>query len=210
MEAEPSHRETPANLVHELLIAIATLSRWSLLARREFGDVEQRARALVFLPVIGLIAGIVFAFVDRMLGSFLAPMPRSLLMILLIEVAAGGLDALGHRRPGRRDPNRLAARLNRPRAHRTGRSARRNRMVHRDGLFARADSRSGQPQRRAGDGHRCCRDGRWCRSDTACARSSDGASACRTKDRSAFASSRFQARSRSASRWRSTRMSASR
>ena len=95
MEAEPSHRETPANLARELLVAIATLSRWSLFARREFGDVEQRARALVFLPVIGLVAGIVFASVDRTLGSFLSPMPRSLLIILLIEVAAGGLDALG-------------------------------------------------------------------------------------------------------------------
>jgi len=96
MEAEPlPYRETPANLLYELLVAIATLSRWSLLARREFGDVEERARALVFLPVIGLIAGIVFAFIDRTLGSFLAPMPRSLLVIILIEVAAGGLDALG-------------------------------------------------------------------------------------------------------------------
>jgi cobalamin synthase len=95
MEAEPSHRETPANLVFELLIAVATLSRWSLFARREFGDAEQRARALVFLPVIGLVAGIIFAFFDRTLGSLLSPMPRSLLAILVIEVAAGGLDALG-------------------------------------------------------------------------------------------------------------------
>ena len=95
MEAEPSHRETPGNLLRELLIAIATLSRWSLLARQEFGDAEQRARALVFLPMIGLIAGIVFAFIDRTFGSFLSPMPRSLLVIFLIEVAAGGLDALG-------------------------------------------------------------------------------------------------------------------
>jgi cobalamin synthase len=95
MEAEPSHREIPGNLLHELFIAIATLSRWSLFARREFGDAEQRARALVFVPVIGLIAGIVFAFIDRTLGSFLSPMPRSLLVILFVEVAAGGMDSLG-------------------------------------------------------------------------------------------------------------------
>lgn len=95
MEAESSHRETPGNLLHELLIAIATLSRWSLFARREFGDAAQRARALVFMPVIGLIAGIVFALIDRTLGSFLSPTPRSLLVISLIEVTAGGLDALG-------------------------------------------------------------------------------------------------------------------
>jgi cobalamin synthase len=95
MEADPSHRETPANLAYELLIAMATLSRWSLLARRDFGDAEQRARALLFLPLIGLTAGIVFAFIDRMLGSFLSPMPRSVSIIFLIEIAAGGLGALG-------------------------------------------------------------------------------------------------------------------
>jgi cobalamin synthase len=95
MEADASPRETPANLLHELLIAIATLSRWSLFARREFGDAERRARALVFAPVIGLIAGIVFALFDRGIGKFLEPMPRSLIVILMIEVAAGGLDVLG-------------------------------------------------------------------------------------------------------------------
>jgi cobalamin synthase len=95
MEAEPSHRETPANLAHELLIAIATLSRWSMLAPREFGDAEQRARALVFLPLIGLFAGIVFAFIDRILGGVLARFPRSFVVMLLIEIAAGGIDALG-------------------------------------------------------------------------------------------------------------------
>jgi cobalamin synthase len=95
MEAEPSHRETPANLLYELLIAIAALSRWSLLRRRELGDAGQRARAMVFMPAIGLIAGIVFALIDHTLGIFLAPMPRSFFVILLIEMVAGGLDALG-------------------------------------------------------------------------------------------------------------------
>jgi cobalamin synthase len=88
METDRPHRETPANLLHECLIAIATLSRWSLLARSEFGDAEQRARALVFLPIIGLIAGVVFALVDRIIGNSFA-------VILLIEVAAGAMDILG-------------------------------------------------------------------------------------------------------------------
>jgi len=95
MEAEPPHRETPANLLRELLIAIATLSRWALFARREFGDSEQRARAMVFLPIIGLVAGIAFAFIDRTITAVLSPMARSFIVILFIEVVAGGLDALG-------------------------------------------------------------------------------------------------------------------
>jgi cobalamin synthase len=95
MEAEAPHRETPANLAQEFLIAMATLSRWSLLARRGFGDAEQRPRALMFAPVAGLIAGIVFAFIDRMLADLLAPVPRSLVVFALFEVAAGGVDLLG-------------------------------------------------------------------------------------------------------------------
>ena len=95
MEPEPSHRETPANLAYELLIAIATLSRWSLFARRDFGDAEQRARALVFLPLIGLVAGVIFALVDRTLLEVFTPALASLVVIALIEVVAGGIDALG-------------------------------------------------------------------------------------------------------------------
>ena len=56
---------------------------------------EQRARALVFLPVVGLVAGIVFAFIDRTLGTVLSPMPQSLLVIAIIEIATGGIDPLG-------------------------------------------------------------------------------------------------------------------
>jgi cobalamin synthase len=93
MEAESPHRETPANLAHEFVIAVATLSRWSLLARREFGDAEQRARALIFLPIIGLVEGVVIAFFDRMLsGSFLT---RSFLALALVEITLGAMDLLG-------------------------------------------------------------------------------------------------------------------
>src|SRR5580658_8313816 len=93
MEAESPHHETPANLAHEFVIAVATLSRWSLLARHEFGDAEQRARALIFLPIIGLVEGVGFAFFDRMfVGSFLA---RSLFDLTLIELTFGAMDLLG-------------------------------------------------------------------------------------------------------------------
>ncbi len=95
LEAESRSRETPANLACELLIAIATLSRWALFARREFGDAEQRARALVFVALVGLASGIVFALIDRVLGTFLAPISRSLVVIFLIEAVSGGVDALG-------------------------------------------------------------------------------------------------------------------
>ena len=88
METDAPHRETPANLAREFIIAIATLSRWSLLARGEFGDAEARARAMVFLPIIGLVAGVGFAFLDRSIGSSCA-------LIAMIEVAAGAMDVIG-------------------------------------------------------------------------------------------------------------------
>jgi cobalamin synthase len=93
MEAESPNIEMPAKLAHEFVIAVATLSRWSMLASGEFGDAEQRARALIFLPLIGLVAGVVFAFFDRMsIGSFVA---RSLFDLALIEVTFGATDLLG-------------------------------------------------------------------------------------------------------------------
>ena len=95
MEVESQHREAPANLAREFVIAIATLSRWSLLVRREFGDPDQRARALMFLPILGLIAGIIFALIDRALNGLLSPIEQSLIVILLIEVAAGAIDVFG-------------------------------------------------------------------------------------------------------------------
>jgi adenosylcobinamide-GDP ribazoletransferase len=96
MELEPAHSDTdPANLLYESLIALATLSRWSLFARRDFGDASQRARALVFLPVIGLIAGVIFAAVDRALGDVIGLLTRSFVVMIFIEIACGGMDLVG-------------------------------------------------------------------------------------------------------------------
>lgn len=96
METQASHSDTDLrNLLGELLIAIATLSRWSLFARREIGDAEQRARALLFVPIIGLFGGVVLAAIDLTLGKFFSTAVRSLIVILLLEIATGGMDALG-------------------------------------------------------------------------------------------------------------------
>ena len=96
MEPQASHSDTDLrNLLHELLIAIATLSRWSLFAGGEFGDAEQRARALIFVPLIGLVAGVVLASIDLILGGVLSTTARSLVAILLLEIVTGGMTALG-------------------------------------------------------------------------------------------------------------------
>ena len=96
METQASHSDTDLrNLLFELLIAIATLSRWSLFARREIGDAGQRARALVFAPMVGLVAGVVLAAIDLTLGRLLLPFARSLAVMVLFEIATGAMGVLG-------------------------------------------------------------------------------------------------------------------
>jgi adenosylcobinamide-GDP ribazoletransferase len=96
METQASHSDTDLrNLLRELLIAIATLSRWSLFARLGIGDAERRARALIFMPALGLLAGIALAAIDLMLGEFISLIARSLTVILLLEMVTGAMDVLG-------------------------------------------------------------------------------------------------------------------
>ena len=83
------------SFVLEALIGVATLSRWSLFSERRFGDTRHRARSLLFAPVIGLVAGIFLAIIDRALAPMLAPIARSIAVLLIMEAAAGGIDLVG-------------------------------------------------------------------------------------------------------------------
>ena len=42
---------------YEVLLALATLTLWPILDERAVGSSAQRARALVFTPIIGFFAG---------------------------------------------------------------------------------------------------------------------------------------------------------
>src|SRR5215470_659770 len=96
MSDERVHSETDLRgLAYEFAIAAATLSRWSLLSGSHFGDDEQRARSLVFLPVIGLVAGAALPVVDRASSSVLATTARSIIVFGAFEVATGAIDLLG-------------------------------------------------------------------------------------------------------------------
>ena len=83
------------SLLVEALLAAAALSRWSLLGESRTGDAEQRARAMVFVPVIAVVGGIIFALIDHALGTILGPVARSFVIIMVMEIAAGAMDALG-------------------------------------------------------------------------------------------------------------------
>ncbi len=82
-------------LLFEASITAATLSRWTLLSERRFGDAAARARSLVFAPVAGFAAGVVLALADRGLATVAGPFSRSLIVLSLSELFFGGIDALG-------------------------------------------------------------------------------------------------------------------
>ena len=86
MEAEtetnlPKWRE----LVFEALLAVATLTLWPILDERSQGTPAERARAMVFFPIVGLLLGVILTIFDSAIGVALGPVARSLATL----VAAG-------------------------------------------------------------------------------------------------------------------------
>jgi len=76
-------------------VAAATLTRWTLLADHEFGDRETRARALMFIPLVGLAVGVALGALDRMLGGAFAIGARSAILISAAQIATGAIDIVG-------------------------------------------------------------------------------------------------------------------
>jgi adenosylcobinamide-GDP ribazoletransferase len=110
MEAEtetdlPSLRE----LLFEALLAIATLTLWPILDERSQGTFAQRARAMVFFPIVGLLLGMFLAIFDSALGMALGPVARSLATFM----AAAGLS-LGLANRGLADTVEVLRRGTRP------------------------------------------------------------------------------------------------
>ncbi len=82
-------------IAFEALFALATLTAWPILDERRQGTPEQRARAMLFLPVIGLIFGVALALVDHSLTAAVAPRARATLVIALSILAGGAIYPRG-------------------------------------------------------------------------------------------------------------------
>jgi adenosylcobinamide-GDP ribazoletransferase len=97
-KADPSATvdERRRNLVHEAWLAAAACTRW-IPAPRSYGATlpGQYARALVFLPVVGLITGVAIALADRALGALAPILPRSALTVALAVTLSGGIFPIG-------------------------------------------------------------------------------------------------------------------
>ncbi len=80
---------------YEAILAVATLTLWPILDERAVGTSEQRARALVFTPIIGFVMGIVLGLADRALTPIVGLGLRSLIVVSLSTIAMLGLTWRG-------------------------------------------------------------------------------------------------------------------
>jgi cobalamin synthase len=82
MRSEPdSQRSSALGPGYEVLLALATLTLWPILDERAVGSSAQRARALVFTPLIGFFAGVGLGLFDRALTLRLTVGARSLAVV---------------------------------------------------------------------------------------------------------------------------------
>src|SRR5208282_4119221 len=75
-------------LLFEAVLAAATLTLWPIIDERSQGNAAQRARAMVYFPIVGFILGVILATVDRTAGLISGPVARSFLVL----IAGAGLS----------------------------------------------------------------------------------------------------------------------
>jgi cobalamin synthase len=82
-------------LAFELALAVATLTLWRVLDERCQGSAEQRAHAMLFIPLVGLILGLALAVVDHSLAVVAALRSRSAIVIALSILAGKAIHQVG-------------------------------------------------------------------------------------------------------------------
>jgi cobalamin synthase len=82
-----SYRLSIADVGHEFVLGLATLTLWPILDERAVGTAEQRARALVYTPIVGFSLGIVLGLVDRALTTHAGLLARSTVVVVLEAIA---------------------------------------------------------------------------------------------------------------------------
>jgi adenosylcobinamide-GDP ribazoletransferase len=83
------------SLLREAWLATTACTRWSASARRIDAPGEIYARALVFVPIVGLITGVILALADRALSPYVPPLARSACIVALATLFSGGLLPVG-------------------------------------------------------------------------------------------------------------------
>jgi cobalamin synthase len=86
---------TVRELLFEALLAAATLTLWPILDERSQGTAAQRARAMVYFPIVGFVLGVILAIVDRTAGIVARPLGRSFIVLLAGTALSLGLANRG-------------------------------------------------------------------------------------------------------------------
>jgi cobalamin synthase len=88
MQSETDGRRSSATgSGYEALLALATLTLWPILDERAVGSPAQRARALVFTPLIGFFAGVLLGLFDHTLTLKVSVGTRSLAVVMAPSLA---------------------------------------------------------------------------------------------------------------------------
>jgi cobalamin synthase len=88
MESDSDGRQSSAiGSGYEVLLALATLTLWPILDERAVGSSAQRARALVFTPIIGFFAGVALGLFDHALTLTWSVTTRSLAVVSAASLA---------------------------------------------------------------------------------------------------------------------------
>jgi cobalamin synthase len=94
-ESVQEQGESMGGLVREAVLAIAACTLWPILDERSRGTAAERARALIFMPIIGLAFGVVLALADYSLAPIVATGVRSFVVLLLGAAISLGLAERG-------------------------------------------------------------------------------------------------------------------
>ena len=82
-------------IAFEAVLAFATLTAWRIPGVRRNGSVEQRARAMLFLPIAGLTLGVALVLIDHSLTGATSLLSRSAIVIAISILAGGAIGPVG-------------------------------------------------------------------------------------------------------------------
>jgi adenosylcobinamide-GDP ribazoletransferase len=93
--ASETRLPTVREILFEALLAAATLTLWPILDERSQGTAAQRARAMVYFPIVGFVLGVILAIVDRTAGFVAGPVGRSFIVLIVGAALSLGLANRG-------------------------------------------------------------------------------------------------------------------
>jgi adenosylcobinamide-GDP ribazoletransferase len=82
-------------LLFDVVLAAAALTLWPILDERSRGTAAQRARAMVYFPIVGFVLGAFLAIVDRAAGLVAGPGGRSFVALIVGAALSLGLANRG-------------------------------------------------------------------------------------------------------------------